>query len=307
MKITVLMSTYNGEKYLRCQLDSILNQTLPADCAMEILIRDDGSNDGTTKILDEYVKKYDNISWYTGENLRPGKSFWNLVKAAGSSDFYAFADQDDFWNPDKLSAGINVLLKEHSNIPLLYNSAVTVADENLKELPYSISPEKAFTDLAHSLIYSFSPGCTYIFNEAARKEFIKYDQAKEFPQLHDWLAVRITALLGKVIYDPNEHMLYRQHGDNAVGASFGRKSLSETAKRAKRFLTSTECVRSHTAASMLRVYGNEIGDEQIHILNMVANYKNNPELKTELINSPLFKTGTGNDTYFKILVKMGRL
>lgn len=92
--ITVLMSTYNGEKYLKEQLDSILNQE---QVDLKLLIRDDGSTDGTVNILKEYENSHTNIKWYSGLNLGCGKSFFQLVLDAPKSDYYAFVDQDDVW------------------------------------------------------------------------------------------------------------------------------------------------------------------------------------------------------------------
>ena len=85
MKIVVLMSTYNGEKFIREQIDSILHQTITENMELELLVRDDGSKDQTHAILDEYQAN-GALTWYTGENLRPAKSFWNLLQNAPQSD-----------------------------------------------------------------------------------------------------------------------------------------------------------------------------------------------------------------------------
>ena len=93
-KILILMSTYNGEKYLSEQLNSLL---LQENVNIKILIRDDGSTDNTHKILNFYSSNYPNISWYTGENKGPALSFMDLLFNAPESDYYAFCDQDDVW------------------------------------------------------------------------------------------------------------------------------------------------------------------------------------------------------------------
>ena len=104
MKLAVLMSTYNGSKYLRQQLESILNQV--CDCEIDIWVRDDGSSDDTLKILREYAA-FGRLRWYTGENLKPARSFLDLVKHCPGYDYYAFSDQDDVWYPNKLRDGID--------------------------------------------------------------------------------------------------------------------------------------------------------------------------------------------------------
>ena len=105
-KIQILMSVYNGEKYLETQIKSILSQ----DCERKniakvtLLIRDDGSSDNTHEILNKYSKLYpDSIRWYKGENIGVINSFFDLVEHSDEVDYYAFSDQDDYWLPDKLS------------------------------------------------------------------------------------------------------------------------------------------------------------------------------------------------------------
>ena len=100
-KILVMMSTYNGEKYIREQIDSILHQK---DVKVDIVVRDDGSKDNTQNILKNYSSKYKNIKWSQGDNVGPCKSFLELLYSSGEYEYYAFADQDDYWYPNKLKA-----------------------------------------------------------------------------------------------------------------------------------------------------------------------------------------------------------
>lgn len=103
MKIAVLISTYNGEKYIRDQIESIMSQKV--DAQIDIIVRDDGSTDKTKDILEEYSKQK-KLKWYTGENLKPANSFFNLLIQNETYDYYAFADQDDYWKNDKLRRAI---------------------------------------------------------------------------------------------------------------------------------------------------------------------------------------------------------
>ena len=98
------MSTYNGQKYIRQQIDSILQQT---NVEVNLLVRDDGSKDDTIKILDEY-KQEGKLTYYTGPNLGPQLSFLNLLNNCPKADYYAFADQDDYWEKDKLSTAVKL-------------------------------------------------------------------------------------------------------------------------------------------------------------------------------------------------------
>ena len=279
MKIIVLMSTYNGEKYLREQLDSIINQDIKDEAQLEILVRDDGSKDATHSILDEYATE-GKLTWYTGENLRPGKSFWHLVSSASDADYYAFCDQDDVWFSDKLSRGIKVLKQEDKNIPLLYNT---------------------YVDYAHSLIYSTAPGCTFIFNDLSRREYMKYDMNKECEVIHDWLAHKITLIKGKMILDKTPSMYYRQHGNNVIGAKkTGIKGFSD---KINRFLNGeSNSVRSNVAKSLLNVYSEDMSEEKLQITRMVANYKEDSKLRRKFKKEKSFKSGKKENFFRNILI-----
>ena len=110
MSIIILMSTYNGEKYLKAQIESLLSQTIK----VEILVRDDGSTDSTQQILDDYAQR-GMLKWYSGKNLGSGKSFFDLACKAPDADFYAFADQDDIWENKKVELAVQQLMKLPNN------------------------------------------------------------------------------------------------------------------------------------------------------------------------------------------------
>ena len=126
-KVCVLMSTYNGEKYLKEQIESILNQE---NIEVDILIRDDGSTDNTLNILENYTQKYKNIRYYTGENLRSAKSFMNLLFTVKEYDYYAFSDQDDVWKKNKLYTAVSKLKEGYD----LYGGKKSIVDSELNIL-----------------------------------------------------------------------------------------------------------------------------------------------------------------------------
>ena len=123
IKVQILMSTYNGEKYIRKQLDSIMNQEIP----VSLYIRDDGSSDKTVDIIKEYESRYDNISHTEGKNIGVVKSFFELFKeASDDADYIALADQDDIWFTDKVRRAVKALLKNKHDKPLLYLSLIHI-------------------------------------------------------------------------------------------------------------------------------------------------------------------------------------
>ena len=161
--IQILMSTYNGENYLREQLDSLLNQTYEN---IKILIRDDGSKDGTIQILKEYSEKYPNkIECIFDENIGVIKSFFELMKKSDEKcNYFAFCDQDDFWLKEKVEKAIEQIKEE---IPFLYCSNTILVDENLKIL--KINNEKKEIDLNNILVENCATGCTVVINNKLLK------------------------------------------------------------------------------------------------------------------------------------------
>ncbi len=307
MLITVLLATYNGEKYLREQLDSILNQDLPQDTYLKIIARDDGSTDGTLDILEKYCYNYkDVISYYAGENVRTARSFWHLLKNCPQSDYYAFSDQDDCWYRDKLARAINTLQSEPiQNIPLLYSSNVMVADAELNPIAV-MNSTKMYTDLAHLLIYNLSNGCTQVFNNAARDELIKYDLDSGLSIMHDRLTDLLIALFGKIIYDPEPSMLYRQHGNNVCGEqSLGK--FRSMFKRIKRFMGPSDSIRSDRSRMLLQKYGDRLDDEQKRLLYTVGNYKTDINARKTLKKDKVFSRGKSSDFFFHWAIRLKKI
>ena len=137
VNVAVLMSTYNGKKFIREQIESILNQK--GDYLIDLWVRDDGSTDGTQEILEEYASQK-KLKMYKGYNLGPALSFLDLLKQCWDYDYYAFSDQDDYWNSDKIKIGVNSL-KEMSGLQLYFANAELV-DSNLRPIGRHVDKEK---------------------------------------------------------------------------------------------------------------------------------------------------------------------
>jgi rhamnosyltransferase len=301
MKIIILLSTYNGEKFLKEQIDSLLNQDIDSEYELEIFVRDDGSTDNTIAILNSY-KFANKLTWYQGPNKGPAKSFWELLCTAKEAGYYAFCDQDDVWFHNKLSRAIKKLQAiKNQNQPLLYCSAVTPVDKDLNELNMSKrNGIQKYTDFAHSLIYSIAPGCTFVFNNQARKVMQNYDINKNFELIHDWLAHKIVCMLGTMIYDEYPGLYYRQHGTNVIGMQ--PTGLVGAYKRVKRFFGSSNSVRSNIAKALSDVYIHEIPPDKKELLDIVANYKDNRNYFRCFLRDKRFKTGTINDIFMTLLI-----
>ena len=217
-KIDVLLATYNGEKYLREQIDSILNQTYSN---IRLVISDDCSKDNTREIIKEYEEKDDRvISYFHEKNLGYVKNFEFLLTKV-ENDIYMLSDQDDVWLPTKIEHTYNKMVA--TNADLVFTD-LEVVDENLKMMYPSFNDymklsrkiKKYKTDYRLQYLYNCVTGCTLM----SKKKFL--DMILPIPTqskyaIHDtWIATAI-ANNGKVEYLDEKTILYRQHGNNQVG------------------------------------------------------------------------------------------
>lgn len=216
-KIGVLMATYNGAKYLREQIDSLLRQK---GVNIEILVRDDGSKDDTLQILEEYKAK-GLLNWYQNGHKNVQKGFLDLCKNAPMADFYAFCDQDDVWDDDKLLIAVNALSHKPQDKPSLYYCGQRLVDENLNLLSvHKVSDKRS----PHTnFLISNIAGCTTVFNKTLLNAINSCNP--DFILMHDsWVFKVCIALGGNYVVDPEPHLNYRQHGNNTVGLKGGVKS-----------------------------------------------------------------------------------
>lgn len=221
MTILVIISTYNGEKYLSEQLESVLNQ---AGVEVEIYVRDDGSTDKTREILTYYAGKHANIRLDFAKNVGVGNSFMNaLYSAPEGFDFYAFCDQDDIWQKDKLISAVNMLQKSGK---LLYASNQECVDKvgNSLGLRYGKGTDVHLSPVS-VLEENKLAGCTMVWS-AKFNSFLKEKVKRPSPELlknriHDvWLAM-VASLFDGIVYDERSFIKYRQHENNVVGVYGG--------------------------------------------------------------------------------------
>lgn len=218
-KILVIMATYNGEKYLVDQINSILSQV---NVVVHLLVRDDGSKDGTHNILNRY-KKEGKIDWYTGPHLNIQKGYYELMRKANEyeSDYVAFSDQDDIWDLDKLEAAVKKLDMVRKNIPALYYCGQRLVDQDLNYIDDHILNHHR--TLRTRFVLSDFAGCTGVFNRALLNRILEYEP--QYMLMHDtWILKVCLCLGGTVLVDPQPHMNYRQHGNNSLGLGHGWKA-----------------------------------------------------------------------------------
>ena len=266
--VTVLLSTYNGEKFLREQIETLLNQE---GVEINILARDDGSSDHTIEILREYSEKYSNFVFYSNTNLGPAKSFLDLICNAKDTDYYSFCDQDDYWDKDKLKVAIEKLKVLDSTKPNLYYSNLRIVDENLQF--YRLSHEgNFFNDNKYSaLTENLCTGCTAVFNKTAR-DLIK-NHTPEYCSMHDTWLYMLCKLMGNTIYDSEPHISYRQHGGNVVGAYLKRNRLVIYKERFFRIFQKGLQPRYMNAVNFWNCFGDLLEENDKKKVLLLVNYK----------------------------------
>lgn len=264
-KVDILLATYNGEQYLREQLDSIMCQTYSN---FRLLISDDCSSDSTKEILEEYVEKDKRIIVFSQEkNLGVVKNFEFLLKRV-ENKYFMFSDQDDIWNENKIEKSIKVI--EETKSDLVY-SDLEVVDSSLNVTYSSYWKLKGFykkivkyNNFESLYLNNFITGCTML----SKKEFI--DEVLPLPNtskfiLHDYWIPLILSQKHKITYIEEPLIKYRQHKNNKVGSKKKTDELKSIDEIRKLFI---QVKKEHFA---LFIENEEkFIDEKIKILNRQA-------------------------------------
>lgn len=295
-RILVLLATYNGEKYLREQLDSVFNQD---GVDVSILVRDDGSNDNTRSILEEYSKAHQ-LTWYADQHLNVAKGYFALMQKAARTefDYFAFCDQDDVWDKDKLSIAVNCVSEIKG--PALYYCGQRLVDGDLNFIAdHELNRERSLT--ARFILSDFA-GCTGVFNKALIDEVVSY--TPDYMLMHDtWILKICLAIGGTVIVDPKAHMSYRQHGGNTVGLG---RSLPAYLKQVHQYLEDYKV--EPQMQELLKGYCDKIIPAYKKIVKACCSYRTDREARHFLLDKENidFCTKGLNFTY-RLKVAMNKL
>lgn len=271
-KVLVLLSSYNGEKYIAEQVSSILNQE---GVDIHLIVRDDGSKDNTCSIIESFGESI--ITLIKGKNIGCIDSFSSLVKEASlltdKYNYYAFSDQDDIWLPNKILVGVNKLEESNiNNVPLLYgcNMNIVDADNNFIKTCHEANLVMRKGAL---LIDSRIPGCGMVFNGEAIKLY-SLNPPKN-GMYHDHWMTLICLYFGKVFYDANPYINYRQHANNVLGAHHFLLSTSENLKnKFKEFIHKNSTIphNSNEVGTFLIDFKPNLKDDDISIIENYLNY-----------------------------------
>lgn len=264
--VCILMSTYNGENYIKEQIDSLLNQTYKN---FNIYIRDDDSKDGTKKILEQYEKE-GKIKLFCGENKGYAKSFIDILKKAEGFDYYAFCDQDDVWLKEKVEKAVEKLNNMDDTLPIMYFSNLNMYDQNLNFL-YTNNDYK-LVSFENSLVEVITSGNTMLINNRLREILLKGNPQKLYA--HDWYLYMLATAFGEIYYDKNSYIKYRKHPNCVTDQTMGFFKLQ--IYRFKKLIVNGAFKRmKEQLVEFYDIYGDKLNEKDRKLLKLFANKKYN--------------------------------
>lgn len=268
--VEVLLATYNGAKYLEEQLRSILSQTFGD---FRILIHDDGSTDGTVGIIKKYTEMYPDKCIFIDDGKTCGsaaKNFFHLIGCA-SAEYIMFCDQDDVWLPEKIETAYKAMTriekKAGRSTPALVFANYRIVDEKLNDTHFNERNNQISRyrlDFSHLLVQNYATGCLMMCNRALYSMCGRYD---ERILMHDWWLALIAGSCGVIRHIPDVVMLYRQHGDNEVGAVDVRSPRYVIARFFDKKTRDMKYLYLYQAKLFRKRYGDKLKRERAEQLN----------------------------------------
>lgn len=270
-RVAVLMSTYNGDKYIKEQIDSILSQK--CDYKIDLIVRDDGSTDTTMIVLKEYELNKQLIV-YSDKNLGAGYSFLKMLIDNPGYDFYLFSDQDDFWKSNKIQDGIDKI-KDVQNYGL-YCSNAKMCDSTLNPIGRNVHKSmKFFNSKRVFLGLACAQGCTMVLNA----KLAKIIYSKKLPEdivLHDSYITSLCFLLGGYFYaDKADTIKYRMHSNNIGGLNTASQNnaLQMIKIRIKYIFSKPKNSIVIQNKYIIEQYGNSLSHDEIALMTYIIRAK----------------------------------
>ena len=282
INVVVMLSSYNGEKYIEKQISSIISQE---GVKVFLLVRDDGSNDGTPNILSELAKQYENIELLLERNVGVIESFSRLAKYAYEKydiiDYFAFADQDDLWYSSKLFTACNVLKNFPNNVPNVFCSNSDLIDCKDKVIG-KFKKYKPHYTRGNVVYYGTYQGCSMVFNKAALRDYVSYPSPKV---LHDRWMYLICHFLGNTFYEHQPLFGYRIHGHNVVGVKVKDDSFVKDLHKLNRV---NDNINKDVITVFLNCFGNRLSETDARNISDYLAYKTSLISKFKILFSPRF-------------------
>lgn len=279
VKVNICLSTYNGDKYLAEQIESIIAQEYQN---WQLLVRDDGSSDNTVDIIKDYIIKDSRIMLINDEdtsNVGFVSSFFELLKYT-TADYYFFCDQDDVWLPNKISVMLDVMEKEDKKIPIMCYSDLSIVDKDLNMMyPSMIKSQGKFPNitLAQEIITNTVTGCASAINDSLCQLW-KNSEGIDF---HDWYLALLASSTGKLVFVDESTVFYRQHETNVAGASVvmkERKKLLNILSGIKQSYKKTYNGLQNRSKLLLEYNFRDLSEDDIDFVKGFIDYQDNPFL-----------------------------
>lgn len=307
-RVQVLLSTYNGEKHIDEQIHSLLSQNR---VEIHILIRDDGSTDGTVGKLHHYMNLYpDKIILFEKKNVGVVSSFFELIQHSQANfEYYAFCDQDDVWKGDKLSRAIEHLQHRNQGKPLMYCSATQMTEQDLT--PIGVWPAVPTKPLAYynALIENVCVGCTIVMNKEAM-ELVKKNPPNQMNIImHDWWMYLIVSAFGEVVFDGEPSIFYRQHESNVLGGATDNW-VNKWKKRFLRFYNGkNHYIISNQAKEFLSVFNHKMTiRQQNEVQKFIHSQQQNIFLRVFYVfKTPFYRQSAMDNIVFKLLYILAKV
>lgn len=280
--VCVLISTYNGEKYIEEQLRSI-DRNLYGDIDICVYIRDDGSTDGTVELIGKISNQLKiTVKVHPEKNIGVQKSFLALLHNAPEADFYFFCDQDDKWTDNKVHEFLNAI--DTINEPSLAVSGYYLTDADFNVIRER-NLESIKISLPQILFANSTPGCVMGFNKSLL-DLLKKTLPVDVP-MHDLYTLAVAYICGRVIVIRKPLVYYRQHGENTEGVQSEKVDFHRLIKKQRKmFSTKTTSATSLIAAHLLNTYLNCLTPEDQAFLSIVENYTKHVGSKIKLLMEP---------------------
>lgn len=282
MKIAILLATYMGEKYIGEQIDSIINQSYKD---WKIFVHDDGSRDNTLGVVQAYQEKYpDKIEILDGSSTGCARNNFLYIMSRVEAPYYMCCDQDDVWLPEKIEKTFGKMQEleqdiQKEKVPCLVFTDLKVVDGELNVIAERMSEYQNLayknTSVGRMLMQNVITGCTMMMNRRLRDLTIQYHNVENII-MHDWWSGIIAAYFGKVGFVDESTILYRQHGNNSVGALDSR-SFSFIIKKIKDFNGNKTSIEN--TQKQAQEFVNTFGLERESIPAKLAYAKELPKLK----------------------------
>jgi glycosyltransferase involved in cell wall biosynthesis len=301
--VVVLLSTYNGARYLRQQLDSLLGQDYPV---FRIRVRDDGSTDDTVAILQEYAVRHAALEFQIGTNLGTAASFFELLRTQSEdADLVAFCDQDDVWDSGKISRAVDWLTRGDAGMPRLYFSRLKIVDNDLRLLGMTQQPTRP-PGFGNALTQNIAAGCTMMLNRQAVRLLTAALPGPRTVVMHDWWIYLVISAFGLVEYDRKARILYRQHGANYSGARTGVALWWQRLTRVLRIIKDTGA--SKQISEFSRLFAERLPFQQRRLLElMLAVGRGDRCARWQCaLSRRIYRQGWVDDLAYRLLIVFGR-